>query len=333
MIGNNSEEQNRSDIPLVWQRKEDYQNWLMSVIYSSIILSLSLYMTIMLFIELCKFKRKNRLENTIAVKYGLYMRITSVILGVTVMMNCPLIENILVEIFFPSLCGIVRRFRGTGGSFTLMFSYGVMWFRQRSIYSDRAMKHLTTPITRTLSTLVGILVIILPTAIWLIYIISLKFKVIHFGCAIVYSYIPPRIMWIGIGLSSMLLQSIMLGLFLLPLHKHRSNMLNLTNSPSVGKHLLPIIRRAFITALVCAISDTTSSFMSSSAVLKNGMVIPITMLTSSFINLLMVVMSFPEWKRTMFPYCVNAIRKMGEANTQEKDEIGDQENTASSKLW
>ncbi|XP_039268335.2 uncharacterized protein LOC120343265 [Styela clava] len=289
----------------IWKTDQLYRNWLTLVAVTGCGFILNLYIVIAMIIHLSRMKNLSKsLKKKGPKRYRILMEISLLITACMVLFNTPATEKIIVELYVPSLCPVMRRIRGTAGSFVFLFSYLTLWFRQRSIYNDPAMRHLTTKTTRTLSIVVVFLLTLSPLTTFLIYVSAYTFAVVDSGCAIVSSTVNPQAMWIVIGSTSLLMQFMLLWLFVIPLYKHKSN---LTQGGNLGNRLKikSITRRAFITGLACSITDTLSVAMAASSVLRDGVTLPLSMYITLLVNLLMVLLSFPDWKKKMLPCCIH----------------------------
>nr|XP_039269274.1 uncharacterized protein LOC120344221 [Styela clava] len=97
----------------------------------------------------------------------------------------------------------------------------------------------------------------------------------------------------GIGLHGSKSVGERLGLFIHPLRQHQV---------VVGRaadNLTPVLKRAFYTSLVCCASDTAASVVGAT---MGGTIMPTALTMSLFANLAMIVVSFTEWKKSLFPY-------------------------------
>nr|XP_039258369.1 uncharacterized protein LOC120334919 [Styela clava] len=317
----NATEANTNATPLannaMWKSEKHYRNWMTIVIVSGCGFVINVYVIIAMIIYLSKLKNlKKSLKENGSKRYRAVMEICLLITACLTLMNTPATEKILVDIYFPQICSISRRFRGTGGSYNFLFIYLNLWLRQRSIYNDPAMKHLTTKITRTLSFVVLFLLIISPLSTHIIYVSAYTFAVVDTGCSIVASTVNPQAMWIVIGSTSLLMQCLLLWLFVLPLYKHSANAPQVGSSSSSQAKIKAITKRAFITRLVCSITDTVSVIMAASAVLKDGITLPLAMYISLLVNLFMYVVSFPDWERLMLPCCISAFRNRNQSERE-----------------
>ncbi|XP_039261549.2 uncharacterized protein LOC120337731 isoform X2 [Styela clava] len=278
-----------------------HKNWLRHIFLTDVTLAIVLYITVRLSMDVHQ-ARKSTVKELSGKRYRYLMKVTTLLLSISVALHLAdgIFEEVIVDYYLPDMCGFSKCVKAITGSLAFMFSYLVMWLRQRSIYSDAAIRHLTTPIFRALSFVVVFLLVASPVTNTIIYIASFSFEVVATGCAIVGSSINPETPWIIIGVTSAVMQIILLGLFLQPLLRHQFNM---NGMPAGNFNLKPLIMRAFITALICTITDTGTAILAASSVFNDGVTIGVAMQISTLLNLLMVILSFPDWKKTVFPRC------------------------------
>ncbi|XP_039258382.2 uncharacterized protein LOC120334931 [Styela clava] len=306
----------------MWKSEKHYRNWLTIVIVSGCGFVINVYVIIAMIIYLSKLKNlKKSLKENGSKRYRAVMEICLLINASAALMNTPATEKILVDIYFPQICPISRGIRGFGGSSSVLFNYLNLWLRQRSIYNDPAMKHLTTKVTRTLSFVVLFLVAVTPISSYVIFVSAYTFSVVDTGCSIVASTVNPQAMWFAVGLNSLLMQCLLLWLFVLPLYKHSANAPHGGSSSSSQAKIRAITKRAFIKGLISSITDTVSVIMAASAVFKDGITLPLAMYISVLVNLIMYVVSFPDWERLMLPCCISAFRKRNQSEREVSQRI------------
>ena len=294
--------------------EKTWRDWLRYTLTTQLFLIIGLWVTASLIIDFNRLWRNRRKSDLDFSKK--WMKITAICLSFAVTLHFVdgVMEEIYVDLYNPDVCGVSKYIKAITGSFGFMFSYLVFWLRQRSLYCEPAMKHLTSALFRASSVVAFALIITYPVVSIGIYGATLTFAVVESGCAIVSSTIDPRIIWIYTAVSSFMMQIILLGLFLLPLYKHKAVM---SGSGRDCNHLKPIIHRSLKTAIVCALSDTGTATLAAANVLNDGFTIGISMQISMLINLMAVVFSFSNWKRIIFwtPF------RTAPVNTQRDSEI------------
>nr|XP_039252745.1 uncharacterized protein LOC120330000 [Styela clava] len=201
--------------------------------------------------------------------------------------------RVLVDVYHPEYCHIHFRWTVFSSCLAVFISYLTVWLRHRVIYNIPAIKHLTNYITRIVSILVIFLAAAIQIGIGSTVIPSFRTAVTQYGCLAVGSKMPMQIPWLIFSVSSVVMQLMMLGLFIYPLQRHQRNI----GGDGVDD-LTPMLKRALYTTVVCCASDTATSIL---VVIIGNSIASISMETTLFVNLMMILVCFPEWKTTLFP--------------------------------
>nr|XP_039252628.1 uncharacterized protein LOC120329905 [Styela clava] len=201
--------------------------------------------------------------------------------------------RILVDFYNPEFCNSHKSLRIMVESAAATFTYLTVWLRHRIIHNIPAMQHSINYATRILSIIVLVLAIVVPPLNRLIVVLTSSSKVTQTGCDIVEMSIPIQMPLFILGASSIVMQVIILGLFLQPLRQHQKNI------GRAADNLTPMLKRAFFTTLVCCVSDVAASVL---VVVAGLFIADISMETTFFINIWMILICFPEWKTTLFPF-------------------------------
>lgn len=216
-------------------------------------------------------------------------------------------EEIVVDYFAHNLCTATMYAKVAIGRSAFSLSYLVFWLRQRSIYSNPALRDFTSPFLRAAS--------------WAALSISLAFPFIIFGmrtgastfafglrgCGVVFSTIPSGISWYLSSIASVVTQFCLLWPFVRPLMNHTSEM------REDGVKLKPVIIRSLVCASVCAGTDIVAFTICSIDAIRNGFIIGTSVQGSIVINMIAVVVAFPNWKKIVFP-CRKARDKQIDGN-------------------
>ncbi|XP_077969702.1 uncharacterized protein LOC144424362 [Styela clava] len=196
----------------------------------------------------------------------------------------------------PGACASAKKIQAFWGSSSFILTYLVLWLRQRVIYSNPALKHLTNIVSRSLSILALAILVVGLVANYFKYALSFHHSITKFGCVVSKAYISPLTSWLMIGISTIVLQMLLLGLFLHPLRKHQSN------ADDGKESLKPVIQRAFFAALACTLSELISTAMTFGLGRKDAYIISIFMRIRMFMNVVTIIASFPDWKTTILPW-------------------------------
>nr|XP_039248589.1 uncharacterized protein LOC120326380 [Styela clava] len=272
--------------------------WAITLILPAIFFIATTYIMVMLIIEMCSTGIGLREAKSVGERFGAWMKIMRLLLATVSnisYLDCWLIR-LLVDLYYPEYCQVYKLYRIGSFSITIVLSYLAMWLRHRVIYSNPSMSHLTNPITRTISVIVVVLSVLLPTSNAVLSIATFHSEVTEGGCMVVSSTIPTKTPWIIISMSSTILQLMILGLFIHPLRQHQIVI------GRAADNLTPVLRKAFYTSLVCCLSDTAASVVAATI---GGTFLPLAVTMSSFANLTMIVVSFAEWQKTIFP-CIRS---------------------------
>nr|XP_039252711.1 uncharacterized protein LOC120329969 [Styela clava] len=200
--------------------------------------------------------------------------------------------HIIVDLYYPEYCQIYMIVKIILSGCLLFTCYFTVWLRHRIIYSIPAIKHLTNSITRIVSILVIVLVAATRIGNVLVILLNFEYKDTETGCQMVESKIPIQVPFLIFNASSVVTQVMILGLFIYPLRRHQRGI------GGDADNLTPVLKRAFYTTLVCCLSDTAAAFV---VIVAGNFATNASMHTTFFINLLMILVSFPEWKTTIFP--------------------------------
>ncbi|XP_077968189.1 uncharacterized protein LOC144422172 [Styela clava] len=203
------------------------------------------------------------------------------------------VEKYIVEMYFPELCSISHFLYFFCTSTASIFSYLILWLRQRLLYQEQAMKHLTTCSTRFLSIASLILVISLPSTLIFLSPISAEIGMTERGCGIVRIRVKINYtaFWISYGVWTIFTQMVLLYLYLLPIFKHKEN------AGNASRELMPVLKKAAIAASLCFLSDTMATIF---IVLFTS---KLALLANQIFNLIMTIMAFVDWKRMLLPFC------------------------------
>nr|XP_039270313.1 uncharacterized protein LOC120345013 [Styela clava] len=271
------------------------------VVVITLYLMVVFYIFVMLTIERkANGQRSNRNNRpTTAQKIGKLLRInryTTTIIFIIQSFIC-LAERLVFELYFPNLCFLVKWAKVSLSNMIMMCSYTALWLRQRSIYANQALNHLTNRVTRFISAMIFFLIVLSAIGNMVAYIGNYRIAMTASGCSIVGARLSAKLSWIVIGATTLFMQISLLWLFLQPICKHRGNVGDTASSYN------PVFKRAFATSFVCVLTDTIALSLSASSVINDALTITRSLQFSLFINVLMVIASFPDWKKTMFPYC------------------------------
>nr|XP_039258352.1 uncharacterized protein LOC120334901 [Styela clava] len=200
-------------------------SWITNILATSIYLAIGFYIFGVLTIGMQKRIDKRKTKESTAKRIGKLMVIMRYILTICFLINClsNLVEKFVVEKYEPQICPVTKYSKTLSGVLVLSISYFVLWLRQRLLYENKNIEHLTTGLSRALS--VVVLVFILATAVGnpTAYIAGYRIDMSQYGCAVVQSWLPNGSMWIGFAVCSMVMQATLLYLFLQPLVRHRRN--------------------------------------------------------------------------------------------------------------
>lgn len=281
-----------------------------------IMFSVVTYVFIVLIYFEWKIRKRDVRKNTL--KYGKYMRFArmATVVGFVLVCFTSVAKIISDATMNNELCKGSMLARIISSCGLLTGTYGVAWFRQRAIYVNHSMLHLTSRITKTCSDAVGVLLVFIFISNTVFYTTFQSYEILNGSCLPKKSDIPDWIFGVTFLLISTLMQFILLGLFIYPLAKHRFNMRNMeTNS------IYPVIKRSFLTTIVAVTTDIARAIMimtdlplevKDTAVELNLMM-----------NCFMVIVIFPEWRSTIFPCCVTNTVEPYADNRKKTINIGD----------
>nr|XP_039252655.1 uncharacterized protein LOC120329926 [Styela clava] len=269
--------------------------WAASVSFSTGYFVVTTYIMVMLIIDMCVNEVGVSRNESIGKKIGGWIKISRLIFvaicNISYLTGC--LGRVLVEIYYTKFCHLYYTLRIMSESGAATSSYFTIWLRHRIIHSIPAMKHATNYATRIISAVVLVLVLVLPASSGLLFVLNFSTKFTQYGCVVAGPRDPNLMSMMVFNLSSIALQVMILGLFLHPLRQHQKNI------GTAADNLTPMLRRAFFAALVCCVSDTAASI---SVVFGIPFIKNLAMETTYFINILMILICFPEWKTTLFPF-------------------------------
>nr|XP_039252513.1 uncharacterized protein LOC120329796 [Styela clava] len=147
--------------------------------------------------------------------------------------------QMLVDLYYPESCYVYKSCKLMIESGAACFTYLTVWIRHRIIHSIPAMKHATNLATRILSIVVLVLAVTGPILNRLLVILRCSAKVVQEGCFLVEFDIPFQIPIVIFGVSSIVMQVIILGLFLHPLRQHQKNI------GTAADNLTPMLKKAY----------------------------------------------------------------------------------------
>ena len=119
-----------------------------------------------------------------------------------------------------------------------------------------------------------------------------------FGCMRVKDETQSALKWGMLVASVVLFQATLLFLFVYPLIMHRKNMIN---SGFQSKLVLPIIKRAFVTAIFCIISNIVIGFYGIASEEKFTYIRHIVYGINFVISLVALLCFSADWKERLFP--------------------------------
>ncbi|XP_077974900.1 uncharacterized protein LOC144430728 [Styela clava] len=269
--------------------------WLSSVCSSLGFFVATSYVMVMLIIDLCRNEvGPSSTSESVGEKMGRWIKISRLVLVAVcnIFYLTSWLGHVLVDLYGPEFCHAYVVWKILIKSGAPIFTYLTVWLRHRIIHSIPAMQHVTNGATRVLSIIVLVLVIVVPSLNRLLIVLNCVTNVTHIGCDIVELRIPIQIPLMLFGVFSIVMHVMILRLFLHPLRQHQRNI------GRAADNLTPLLQRAFFTTLVCCVSDIAASVL----IVAGLFVTDIAMQTTIFINIWMILISFPEWKTTLFPF-------------------------------
>lgn len=253
-------------------------------------LSLSLWITVAQLVEYFRSKASGKISSK-------HIKVLTIICAFSSACTfaVDIFEELAVDYVVHDICSAIKLIKVIMGSTALSFSYLVFWRRQRSLYQEPRLSHLTNPVLRALSWISLCLCLFFPAANWSIYAGAYSFGVKTSGCTVLRSTIAPRTPWIISAVGSILIHSLLLWPFIRPIMKHASS------RQAVDVDFNSIIKRSLACASVCAISDITAFTLCAIFIGTRGDVVGAAIQLTIVINMTATVVAFPGWQRTMFP--------------------------------
>nr|XP_039261322.1 uncharacterized protein LOC120337561 isoform X1 [Styela clava]XP_039261323.1 uncharacterized protein LOC120337561 isoform X1 [Styela clava] len=214
----------------------------------------------------------------------------------------------------PGYCYIGEISKGALANVGSLTIYLIFWLRQRMLYNNSVLRDLTNVFTRTLSAAALSLIVIWHVGIGIVFsMIDPIYEIVNYDCKLVDSDKVMTMVWIALFITIILLQSILLFLFAHPLYNHRKESKWMDNDTKNTNDMLHVLQRAFASALAFVISGALIIFIS--GFVKHDWVGPILYSTGQFIDLVVVTLSFTDWKQTVMPCCTEPINQFSTRNT------------------
>lgn len=280
--------------------------WVTSVILSMIFLLISMYFLTFLVIDACRNDIYNDGICDIVSNQKYWCgtmttcRLVSVACGVVIFTD-ELFVRIAVDNFLPELCQISKLVKVNTMCVGFLSTYAVLWVRQKMIYQESTVRDLRDENTRMVSAVIPILLIGASVGNCVSYVLVTEYGVIDFRCGVVKLLVPSRQPWIISFVTLSLMQVMLLWLFHQPLRKNE-----LSKDDMLGE-LKPVLQRGFYATLGCSISDSIGSYLAVTSEIENAVKLSVFINVSVFTNVMMVVVSYINWKETLFPWrsCIN----------------------------
>ncbi|XP_078487679.1 uncharacterized protein LOC144745713 [Ciona intestinalis] len=194
-------------------------------------------------------------------------------------------------------CNVTWIVRLIFSAFSISMVYLFLWTRQSYCYSDKAMRHLTTRVTTTLSWATLALILVAEITCTILFGATRFYRLTAKGCVLDKTTIPENIPWIVLAVSTVGFQALLCGLFLYPLLKHRS-----VGTSSI-RGFMPLFRRTTIIAALCISNDITAAIIILSVNNQSNLITDLVYALNIMISVLLVVAAFRDWKLRLFPMC------------------------------
>lgn len=232
------------------------------------------------------------------------------------------IANILSSIFdyyLLDFCYISKKIRAGTVCGTIVSVYSALWFRQRLLYSNPVFNGLTSATTRMLSKSIGILLLLFPICNVSMFIISEKYVY----CIGYYTTITRSEVFITLVTMQVLIQASLLLLFLIPMIHHRRESKNVLGTTNGMSCVIPAIRRAFNSTVVCVISDVTAAILMVSFNTPNNYHHGYTLHGDMISNIFATIACLQDWRLILFPWSSrrNRVPSTRSVNTIQLDAV------------
>ena len=232
------------------------------------------------------------------------MRLTAIcaclLAFLTFMSHVILNQLILTESF--DYCNVVMKIDYTLTKLTFVLVYTFLWLRQRTFYTSPSTQHLTNRCTRFLSAYFLCLVLIVAFINPILYNTTQWFEKSIKGCKIKQSIVTEATHWTMFAIVTFCFHVILLALFLHPLMVHRS-MLEKRHAVNGASrrtdNIVRLIRRAFVIALICVISDVLYVVVNVTLVTDRNLVPRLVSDGNILLNIFCIILLFTDWREKL----------------------------------
>jgi len=197
-------------------------------------------------------------------------------------------------------CAVQQRITTICGIVTFGSVYFALWFRVFSLfYSNPVIKKESPLAVNWLSKATVVFLALMLVTNSIIFLSAPPYKTTQEGCLKLQSHDGNAVKWGLLVTSTVLFQATLLCLFVHPLCLHRKQMLH---HGFDAKSVMPVIRRAFVTAAVCILSDTANAVFAIANMQSLNYIRHTAYGCNMFINMVALICSFADWRRRLFPF-------------------------------
>lgn len=210
-------------------------------------------------------------------------------------------------------CNLAVRFDVITFQLSILASYFVFWLKQRMFYQNSRLKHLSSGLTRALSWLMLVFMMLCFIVSISCFLFGITYEGTPLGCKVVVVNIMGERRWILLIVSTVIYQTSCLILFIYPLARHhrnfnnkkasRSSMSGKNNSnPGYGRNsVIKLVKRAAITTIICIGTDLLCAVITP-FLGKVGSADVLLYDVDIVTNSLCLIFSFPDWKMKLMPW-------------------------------
>lgn len=204
--------------------------------------------------------------------------------------------------FWISPCVWIRQAKAILQSGSISCLYLILWLRQYSLYRSPCFHHLSNRVVRFCSRAILVIMVVCNVIVVVLYLATRAYHSSTRGCVLRCTDVWSKLPGVLLFTFTASFQTILLGLLLYPLYKHKH-----TSSSLYGnrKQFL-VMKRVTVATLVVVLGSGIVGILGITVLSGNyGALRQVVYGFDMMVTLLAVIFSFSDWKVRLFPYLVS----------------------------
>lgn len=198
-------------------------------------------------------------------------------------------------------CNVSQKFDNGTYGLSIQVIYSALWLKQRVLYQNPALKHLSSKLVRGFSIFTFIILLTTCTLLLVLFLVGVNYSGTPVGCLDEPINDISANRWLLFGTMIPIFQVCLLSLFIYPLVKHYSRMRQMPTHAQGRNPVTELIKRATIMTIMTVITDMLC--WGTAMLIKFREPESLILFDADLvINLFCLVLSFPDWKERFMPW-------------------------------